>query len=92
MACCVIYTELHTIMNIKELLQQSQRWHFEDLTDQILDVADAVVFCNAPVSEAQEAICNIADELDCLIEQSKLTPTEQDLACKFGGFECEGCE
>jgi hypothetical protein len=50
------------------------------------------VFNNAPVEEAQDAINHIAEELDNLIEQSTLTPTAQELACKFGGFECQDCE
>jgi hypothetical protein len=55
-------------MNVKELLAQSQRWQFDDLSNELLDVIDAVVFNNAPVEEAQDAINHIAEELDSLIE------------------------
>lgn len=79
-------------MNVKDLLLQCQHWQFNDLTNQLLDVVDAVLFSNAPVEEAQDVINHIAEELECLIEQTTLTPTAQELACKFGGFECEDCE
>lgn len=79
-------------MNVKELLSQSQHWQFDDLTNELLDVVDAVLFNSAPVEEAQDAISHIAEELDCLIDQTTHTPTAQDLACRFGGFECQECE
>jgi hypothetical protein len=79
-------------MNVKEILSQCHHWQFDDLSEQLIDVVDAVLFSNAPVDEAQDAINHIAEELDCMIEQATLTPTAQDLACRFGGFECEDCE
>lgn len=88
----IVHATLGFVMNVKELLAQSQRWQFDDLSNELLDVIDAVVFNNAPVEEAQDAINHIAEELDSLIEQSTLTPTAQELACKFGGFECQDCE
>lgn len=88
----IVRTTLDCVMNVKELLAQSQRWQFDDLSNELIDVIDAVLFDNAPVEEAQDAINHIAEELDNLIEQSTLTPTAQELACKFGGFECQDCE
>ena len=88
----IVHTTLGFVMTVKELLAQSQRWQFDDLSNELLDVIDAVVFNSAPVEEAQDAINHIAEELDSLIDQTTHTPTAQDLARRFGGFECQDCE
>lgn len=92
MACIVEHTALDVVMNLKELHSKCVTWQFNGLAEELLDVLDSVIYYNAPVNDAQEAVENISNELDELIDQATHTPTEAELACKFGGFECEDCE
>ena len=68
------------------------QWQFYELADQLLDLAESALYYNAPVSDAQDAIEALASEVDDLIDEAKSTPTEEELACRFGGFECADCE
>lgn len=68
------------------------QWRFYELADQLLDLAESALYHNAPVFDAQDAIEALACEVDDLIDEAKATPTEQELASKFGGFECVECD
>ncbi len=86
------HTALGGCMNVKELHSKCVVWEFNDLAEELLDVLDSVIYYNAPVNDAQDAVEHLSYELEELIEQAKHTPTAAELACKFGGFECQDCE
>lgn len=79
-------------MSFKELYYKVIEMEMHSLGDELLEVADSVIYLGASPHDAQEAIDHIQDDLDEAIAESKRTITAEELACKFGGFECEECE
>ena len=79
-------------MNLKDLHHRCVQWQFFELADQLLETAESAIYYNAPVGDTQDALEALACEVDDLIDEAKATPTEQELASKFGGFECAECD
>lgn len=79
-------------MSVAEINQTANRWQFYETSDQLLEIMDSVLYYGANVSDARDAVEALRLELEDLIAEAQKTPTADDLACRFGGFECEGCE
>lgn len=79
-------------MNIRELHTKCVQWQFHELADGVLEIADSAIYGGAPLHDAQDALETLNNDLDDLIEEATTTPTAEDLACKFGAFECLDCD
>lgn len=77
---------------VRELHQRCVQWQFYGLADELLDVCESAIYYQAPLGDTQDRVEEIALEVEELIEAAKATPTEAELASKFGGFECADCE
>ena len=82
-------------MDTAELVITAQHYGCDDLAYDVLGIADSVIFGRAPVSDAADALQDIAAHLQDIIEtveQAKNTPpNEEDLAAKNPYF-CKSCE
>ena len=79
-------------MNIKSVHQKCVQWQFHELADGVLEIAESVIFGGAPLNDAQDALEALSCEVDDLVEEATATPTAEELACRFGGFECPDCD
>lgn len=87
-------------MSIRELHQLAVSWQFYELAEELLDIMDSVIYYGARPGDAQDAVEAVRIEVEDLIAEARQNyepegyeaPTAESLACRFGGFECEGCE
>jgi len=82
-------------MDTATIVKTAQIYGCHDIADQVLGIADSVIFGQAPPPEAAEIIIELEGELLEVVEtiQAAKTapPTEEDLAAKNPYF-CQTCE
>ena len=82
-------------MNTEGLIKKAADHGLHDLSAQIFNAVDSVIFAGAPVSDTADFINEIENEIDSVVDeimaQNTTPPTEEELADKNPYF-CKSCE